>query len=164
MAGFLAARSFSAPLPPGRLPFHAFSALAQNVYRRGPGVNGRLVETRHPYLDLRVARYLLSLPVVPWCRRKLIMRLAAASLLPNEIVRRLKTPVFDDPMLAHHRQGRFEGLEHPPLSEFSHYVTRWPDLDARSSQALTGTLTPVSLGLWWRGQLLGKNVLEATVR
>jgi asparagine synthase (glutamine-hydrolysing) len=48
---------------------------------------------RHPYLDLRVLNFLLSVPPVPWARNKLVMRKAMANRLPPEILARKKTPL-----------------------------------------------------------------------
>ena len=54
-------------------------------------------DIRHPYLDLRVLQYLLALPVMPWCRDKAVVRQAMARELPNQILRRRKTPVAGNP-------------------------------------------------------------------
>src|SRR5262249_10347488 len=56
------------------------------------------LEWRHPSLDLRVLEFLLSVPPVPWARRKLIMRQAMAGRLPAELLARRKTPLVADPL------------------------------------------------------------------
>jgi asparagine synthase (glutamine-hydrolysing) len=66
------------------------------------------LEFRHPYLDVRVLRFMLSVPAVPWCRDKLVMRKAAAPLLPRECLSRPKTPVRGLPWRA-----AFEGQPEP---------------------------------------------------
>jgi asparagine synthase (glutamine-hydrolysing) len=64
-----------------------------------PGWHKTPLEFRHPYLDVRVLRYMLTLPAVPWCRNKLVMRKAAEPLLPAKCVSRPKAPVRGQPWL-----------------------------------------------------------------
>jgi asparagine synthase (glutamine-hydrolysing) len=53
---------------------------------------------RHPFLDLRVLEFMLSVPPVPWARNKLLMRQAMQGRLPREILDRPKTPLADSPI------------------------------------------------------------------
>lgn len=46
---------------------------------------------RHPFLDLRVLEFMLSVPPVPWARRKLLLREAMRGRLPDEVLARTKT-------------------------------------------------------------------------
>lgn len=73
-----------------------------------PAVSGTSLEWRHPYLDLRVLGFLLSVPPVPWARHKLLMRKAMKGILPDEILSRPKTPLILDPVV--------ERLRSEPLS------------------------------------------------
>jgi asparagine synthase (glutamine-hydrolysing) len=57
------------------------------------GVTGLPLECRHPFLDLRVVEFCLSLPPEPWCVRKRALREAMRGLLPDEIRLRPKTPL-----------------------------------------------------------------------
>ena len=52
---------------------------------------------RHPYLDLRVLTFLLSVPPIPWARRKRLIREAMRGVLPDEVIRRDKTPLAGHP-------------------------------------------------------------------
>jgi asparagine synthase (glutamine-hydrolysing) len=58
-----------------------------------PGVMGGSLETRHPYLDLRVLRFMLAVPAMPWCRNKHLIRRAFRGILPNKVLQRRKTPL-----------------------------------------------------------------------
>jgi asparagine synthase (glutamine-hydrolysing) len=49
---------------------------------------------RHPFLDLRVLQFMLSLPPVPWARRKLLLREAMRGRLPDEVLARTKTAAW----------------------------------------------------------------------
>ena len=62
-----------------------------------PSYTGVALDVRHPYLDLRVLRFLLSVPVVPWCREKYLIRYAMKRVLPDAVLRRPKTPLQGEP-------------------------------------------------------------------
>jgi asparagine synthase (glutamine-hydrolysing) len=57
-----------------------------------PGFTGEPVRGRHPFFDLRLVRYAVSLPPVPWLPRKQILRDAMSGLLPEAVRQRPKTP------------------------------------------------------------------------
>lgn len=117
-----------------------------------PGVSGLAVEGRHPFLDIRLARFLLAVPVVPWCRRKLLCRQAAKRCLPRRIWAREKTYLGGDPLLAHASAGHFDGHPLPPLEDFAAYVVRWPELDAASGWGLFHSSSPFALQYWLASQ------------
>ena len=48
-------------------------------------------EARFPFFDLRLVRFAMSLPPVPWLEHKRVLRAAMGSLLPVQVVRRKKT-------------------------------------------------------------------------
>jgi len=58
---------------------------------------GPTIEVRHPYLDLRVLRFLLQVPALPWCRAKYLMRCVARGRVPEPVRRRPKTTIAGDP-------------------------------------------------------------------
>jgi asparagine synthase (glutamine-hydrolysing) len=64
---------------------------------------GAALEVRHPYLDLRVLRFMLQVPALPWCRAKYLVRRVARGRLPEPVRQRPKTAVAGDPF-------RFPGL------------------------------------------------------
>jgi asparagine synthase (glutamine-hydrolysing) len=63
-----------------------------------PSVSGTQLVWRHPYLDLRVLTFLLSVPPIPWARRKRLIREAMRGHLPEEILFRDKTPLQANPL------------------------------------------------------------------
>jgi asparagine synthase (glutamine-hydrolysing) len=65
-----------------------------------PAYTGAPIEVMYPYLDLRVLTFLLTVPVVPWCRHKYLFRRAFAGLLPPAVLRRPKTTLAADPDVA----------------------------------------------------------------
>jgi asparagine synthase (glutamine-hydrolysing) len=80
-----------------------YRLLASNLWRRlfdrfDPAMYGVPAEARHPYLDQRLLRFFLALPVIPWCRDKYVMREAMARTLPAEVLSRRKTTLSADPV------------------------------------------------------------------
>ncbi len=48
-------------------------------------VTGAAAEIRHPFVDLRVLRYMLAVPAVPWCDQKYLLRRAMRGVLPPPV-------------------------------------------------------------------------------
>jgi asparagine synthase (glutamine-hydrolysing) len=55
-------------------------------------------EGRFPFFDLRMVRFLLRVPPMPWCIEKNILRVAMRGFLPSQILRRRKTPLAGNPL------------------------------------------------------------------
>ena len=64
------------------------------------GVTPYPLEVRYPFLDLRIANYLLSIPPFPWFFQKMILREAIAERIPERVRMRPKTPLQGDPVSA----------------------------------------------------------------
>ncbi|HET9479869.1 MAG TPA: asparagine synthase C-terminal domain-containing protein, partial [Pyrinomonadaceae bacterium] len=64
-----------------------------------PGATRLPLEVRHPFMDVRLVEYLLSIPVKPWRLNKNILRRAMKGRLPDSIIDRPKTPLAGDPAL-----------------------------------------------------------------
>ena len=80
-----------------------YGMLKSNLWRRlfdsfDPAMYGVPGEVRHPYLDVRLLRFFLTLPVIPWCRDKAVLREAMKGALPDEVIDRKKTPLQADPI------------------------------------------------------------------
>ena len=118
-----------------------------------PGYLGRPIDFRHPLLDLRLIRFALRLPAVPWCVDKHLLRRCLGDL-PEEIRRRPKTPLARDPVAELIRR---RGLGSVRISESLERLAAFIDLPALRG-ALRGTGTPsddtwlalraVALGTW----------------
>ncbi|NJO20142.1 MAG: hypothetical protein HC838_08905 [Spirulinaceae cyanobacterium RM2_2_10] len=112
------------------------------------------VETRLPFLDLRLLNFLLALPPLPWFVGKEILRQAGRDRLPMAICQRPKTALGGLPFyLALQRQG-FPGeiFSHESNSGINAYVNqRLLAIAAGSSlppMLAWGCLRPVSLHYW----------------
>jgi hypothetical protein len=62
-----------------------------------PPFTGNALEVRHPYIDVRLITFLLTVPAVPWCREKHLVRCALRGVLPRELLSRPKTPLKRHP-------------------------------------------------------------------
>jgi asparagine synthase (glutamine-hydrolysing) len=104
-------------------------------------------EFRHPFLDVRLLQYLLSLPSMPWCRNKLIIRRAMRGTLPREILSRRKTSMGASPDLARVAAHGFPRLR--PAPELAAYVNadRVPAQPASVAE-FRSALRPLGLNYW----------------
>ena len=90
-----------------------------------PGATRYPVETRYPFLDLRVVNFLLALPPFPWFYRKTLLREAMSGRLPERVRTRAKTPQQADPVVAQIRRNGAELWKKIPLSgEGDRYIDR----------------------------------------
>jgi asparagine synthase (glutamine-hydrolysing) len=70
-----------------------------------PGATGCRLDVRHPLLDIRLARFCLSLPARPWMEDKGLLRAAMRGRLPGCVRRRPKTPLAVSPEEVHLQKG-----------------------------------------------------------
>ncbi len=117
-----------------------------------PGITGEPIEYRHPFLDLRLIEYCLSLPPMPWCVKKSILRIAMNGCLPETVRQRPKTPMAGLPC--------FESLQRPDTRwvddftgaacidrfvETANIPVNWLSSDSRAAWT---NLRPLSLNFW----------------
>jgi asparagine synthase (glutamine-hydrolysing) len=82
------------------------------------------LETRAPLLDLRVLRFLLRVPPVPWCADKQLARRAMENCLPGTVLRRPKTPLLRDPLKVCLATGQWKP-ECPQVPQDIHHFVNW---------------------------------------
>ena len=88
-----------------------------------PGVSTVPVEIRHPLMDIRLVKYLLAIPPVPWCIDKHILRESVRGLLPEEIRQRPKTAAAGNLSLERAREVAPDWLNsQDALGELSNFV------------------------------------------
>jgi asparagine synthase (glutamine-hydrolysing) len=161
----LAERLASPPgplFPPHPLRPEALEALAGPLWpslfaSRDPGATGIAVEVRHPFFDLRLIRFLLSVPPAQWYNDKGLLVAAMRGRLPPAILRRPKAPLPDDPLAARrraHGEGWLDGRTLGPEVE--------PWVDPARVPAIAGgrapgpgdplwlNVRPLELSLWLR--------------
>jgi len=119
-----------------------------------PGATGVPVEVRHPFFDLRVANFLLSLPALPWCSDKELLREAGRGILPDVVRLRRKSPLLGDPLIALLQKPEsawMDSFEADP--ELARYVERKliPKVLGEKDPWTAWThLRPLSLNFWLR--------------
>lgn len=98
------------------------------------------LEVRHPFMDVRLVEYLLSIPAKPWCMNKHILRCAMKDRLPAAVLNRPKTPLAGDPALQLWQRGGVRWLDN---FEVTPQLTRFVNLKVRRS--LAEEVTPNAL-------------------
>jgi asparagine synthase (glutamine-hydrolysing) len=114
-------------------------------------INGALAhcEIQHPFLDLRLVRYMLAVPAMPWCRNKLLIRRSMRTALPRDVLTRKKTTI---PVSPDFKRVLAAGLPRlVPSPDLLRYVnpvktTGMPN----SSLELRAALRPLGLNYWLR--------------
>lgn len=99
--------AFTSPIWEGHFETSAFDAALSPI------------EWRHPFMDLRVLEFMLSLPPVPWGWKKDIIRKAMRGWLPEPVLRRPKAPLpfFPDALILR-REGMPRILDPAALSAY----------------------------------------------
>lgn len=117
-----------------------------------PGVTGLALEMRHPLIDVRLVEYLLSIPVIPWCIDKEILRASMIGKLPETIRTRAKTPLpgFPALRLAEKSSVRFaEKFETTPsFTEFVSSSAQYEVTNENNPDRLWTNLRPFALNHW----------------
>ena len=121
-----------------------------------PGQTFARVEVRHPLADLRLVRFVLSIPAIPWCLNKQILREAMRGRLPEEVRCRPKTNIPARPRLRLQLDRDRERWKHylrsaPGLGEYvsipraEEAIERF---EARNFQEAYVVIAPLSLAVW----------------
>jgi hypothetical protein len=86
---------------------------------------GCAIESRNPFLDRRLSRFLLRVPLIPWSMDKYLLRRSQIGAWPDEIGLRPKTPVPVDVMLHHAASGKWNpALVESPRKRL-HEIVNW---------------------------------------
>ncbi len=127
---------------------------------------GGCIEARHPFFDLRLVRYALSLPALPWCSDKELLRRSMRGLLPDEVRLRRKQPIEGDLLTAFYHSSRKSWLESfSPAKDLSRFVDIGRAMEHVKNpppRVLTVHLRPVCLNFWlkWESQFSYKTPKE----
>ena len=114
---------------------------------------GLALEMRHPFFDVRVIRFCLSLPPVPWCIRKEILRRWLRGRVDEAVRTRPKTPLGGFPHVTAPDPLALR-REAPALcEEAARFIDRgkMAATSCETDPARTwANLRPVALDLWFR--------------
>ncbi|MFI5312317.1 MAG: asparagine synthetase B family protein [Gemmatimonadales bacterium] len=121
-----------------------------------PAYSGSALEARWPLLDTRVLEYVLSIPPVPWCQRKELVRVAFRDELPTDVVARPKTSL---PGYGEAQVARWRAAWRPERCVISSRVDPFVDTDRALEYLNSGSAEQV-LRAWrvlaldrWLGDL-----------
>jgi asparagine synthase (glutamine-hydrolysing) len=90
-----------------------------------PGVTSVPVEARQPFFDLRLMNYVLSVPPIPWCVNKELLREAMRGTLPESVRLRPKSPLAGDPVSELLKQRNTQWVNNfEAISDLGKYVDR----------------------------------------
>jgi asparagine synthase (glutamine-hydrolysing) len=126
------------------------------------------IEIRNPYFDLRLVRWLLAIPELPYSMDKWLLRMALRGMLPEAVRTRPKTPLRGDPTFAafqRHGIGAPQPLRlHARMHEFVNPAVV-PVLGKDSpADRLRVDSRPISLNNWLTSQeekdICGKKLLD----
>ena len=125
------------------------SPLWQSVFESfEPSYTGVAMEARHPHADIRLLRFMLSLPALPWCRKKYIIRCATRGLLPEAVRLRPKTPLNGDPEYEQvQRYGMPPVFATPELSSYADLAQLSPEKTGQKTTERTVTSVQSNLRL-----------------
>jgi asparagine synthase (glutamine-hydrolysing) len=137
--------------PPGHLALSSY--LLPHALANDAASGQRVaVESRYPYLDLRVIQCVWSLPVIPFRYAKFVSRKAVLGTLPRQVVERPKKALAGDPCeavmsLVSRKRCLFDDL----ATEVSAYCVRGPMSNKPQSTGLEwAPLRAFELASWLR--------------
>ena len=117
-----------------------------------PGATKLALEVRHPFIDVRLVEYLLSIPSKPWRIKKHILRATMKDQLPAAVLNRSKTPLAGDPALQLVRRASVRWLDsfevNPQLRAFVNLNRRRSLTDEETSDGLWANLRIFALNYW----------------
>jgi asparagine synthase (glutamine-hydrolysing) len=162
---------WSNPFPKIRWDEHlrhpkAYGSLFYPHWRRmfetqDPAYTRAVVEVRYPFLDVRLVRFLLAIPALPWFFRKFLLREAMRRRLPEATRRRPKTPAQDVLETALRGQQEFVISKPSMTAGLGGYVRTDCTLNRPGEGfAKTGglNLRPLCLNFWMEGLSEGLSV------
>ncbi len=149
--------------PAGAVRPEAYEAMSAPLWPTifedyAPDSLGAPLEVSHPFFDLRLVRYVLSLPALPWCSDKELLRRSMKGLLPDEIRLRSKSPVSADYLKEHYRISPKPWLDAlKPAKELNRFVNAdraRACLENLREWETVVHLRPISLNYWlhWESQ------------
>lgn len=129
------------------------SAFWPTVYEtEDAGWTGVAVEARAPLLDVRLIRFLLRVPPVPWCMDKFLLREAMIGSLPDTVRRRRKTPLRGDPLLLQSEKNGWRAVLPAESCGMLSMFVNCRMLSATSLPApglsLWNQIRPIALHIW----------------
>ena len=106
------------------------------------------VEVRHPFVDLRLLRFMLAVPALPWCRTKYLERRAMKNQLPAPVLSRPKAAPTSDPIFE---MVKHEGLPRLGKAQVLREYVKLPQIPTDAGSCVIQFRTnfrPFALDYW----------------
>lgn len=125
--------------------------LWQSIFESSePEYTGVPLEVRHPFVDIRLLRFMLSVPALPWCREKHLLRCASRGVLPEVVRSRPKTVLNGHPDCEHAKQqGMRTVFSSHDLARYAN-VSKLSPSATRTVASVQSDLLLVAFSYWLR--------------
>jgi asparagine synthase (glutamine-hydrolysing) len=133
-----------------------------------PAFIGYRVESCHPFFDLRVLKFLLALPALPWSSDKELLRQVERGVLPDAVRLRKKSPLMRDPIVALLQKpdaawvDTFEAV--PELREYVQRDRIPRVYQVNDAGAAWSGLKPLSLNFWLQRRAVSDRAVRETTQ
>jgi asparagine synthase (glutamine-hydrolysing) len=111
-----------------------------------PSYTGVSLEVRHPFVDIRLLRFLLRVPSVPWCRAKHLQRRALRGVIPEVVRLRPKTPLSGNAEYQYFRRFGLPSVR--PSASLATYGDAQLATGPRTVESVTHAFRFVALSHW----------------
>jgi len=112
-------------------------------------------ENRDPFLDLRLVKFVASLPALPWLFNKHLLRTALHGFLPEEVIKRRKTALGNIHTTLVNQPGSNWSNDWQAIPELDRFVVRKkiPVFDEQFNDSMKAymSLRPYLLNSWIQG-------------
>jgi len=128
----------------------------------------RPLEFRYPFFDLRLVKFMLAIPPLPWCVNKTLLRRAMAGRLPKAVCSRPKSPLAGHPQHPWARWATTEFVPAPGLGRYLDIGQSVRYLTQQPRRELEHVTRLVALNHWMRqyrsAHRHGRNWLKQPIR
>jgi asparagine synthase (glutamine-hydrolysing) len=132
-----------------------------------PGKTRTAILAQHPIFDLRVMRFLLRMPAIPWATDKMLLRESLRGVLPDEVRLRRKSPLAGEPIyeLMQNPGARWidEFETHPELGRFVDRRLFPRVAGEKNMDRLWASLRAVGLNFWLHAQFPVRGRVQVAV-
>jgi asparagine synthase (glutamine-hydrolysing) len=112
------------------------------------GRTGVALSIRHPLFDLRLVRFALTIPTMPWCLEKGLMRETLRGRVPDAVRLRAKSPLGANPADSAMDRGDVSWLSAMPASPLLKRFVRESAARPHAGTARLSDLRPLFLNVW----------------
>ena len=110
-----------------------------------PAYTGVALEMVWPLLDTRVIEFVFSIPPVPWCQRKELMRQSFRGELPDEVLSRKKSPLHG---FSERQVAEWRVTQRTPVWSFGEAIREFVDTQSVANTLQSGSVESVLVA--WR--------------